>query len=283
MVKEINLIVCINDKYVYPCVNMLISIRNSTLEKIKVFVLTTSLSYKKELFLKKMLSKYHFDVFIIRTAIKDFPSNAHFSVDMYLRLFAFDLLPNIDKALYLDADIIVNMDIRKLFNINIDNKLVAAVEDYGVAFDYKENSNYWIKKNRTYLNSGVILFNLDLFRKKINKKTIVDTIVQYKNKLLYPDQDVLNLILSDDDFLVLDECFNNQISIKRRKINVENSIVHYTGNWKPWNHLIKKKHERLYWNNLYKYHLYKIALFDCWNCFFYPLKKAIDKVFKMKK
>lgn len=283
MTKKISLLVCINDEYVYPCVNMLVSIRNATLDKMNIYILTTSLSYKKELYLKRVLSKFYFDVFIIRSTINGFPSHAHFSIDMYLRLFAFDLLPHVDKALYLDADIIVNMDIRELYNINIDDKLVAAVEDYGFVSNYKQNSNYWIKKNRTYLNSGVILFNLDLFRKKMNKKTIVDVITKYKNKLLYPDQDVLNLLLSDDDFIVLDEQFNNQISIKRKKMNVENSIVHYTGNWKPWNHLFKKKQERLYWNNLHKYCLIRIILANCWNCCFYPIKKIITKVFRIKK
>ena len=276
-----NIIVCINDAYVYPCINMLLSIRkHCEVEKINVYVLSTSLSNKKEKYLKKNLEKNNFEIEVIRSSVYNLPSNAHFSIDMYLRLFAFDLLPNVDKALYLDADIIVNMDIRELYNQNIEDKLVAAVEDYGFALNYKRDSSYWVNKNRTYLNSGVVLFNLDLFRKKISIDNIIDIVNKYKEQLLYPDQDVLNLLLLDSDFVVLDEHFNNQISIKRKEMDVNNSIVHYIGNWKPWNHLFKRKQEYLYWKNLYKNHLFRIALFNCFNCFFYPLKKMLNKIFK---
>lgn len=279
-----NIIVCINDAYVYPCINMLLSIRkHCCVEKINVYVLSTSLSDKKERYLKKNLEKNNFEIEVIRSSVYNLPSNAHFSIDMYLRLFAFDLLPNVDKALYLDADIIVNMDIKELYNQNIEDKLVAAVEDYGFVLNYKRDSSYWVNKNSTYLNSGVVLFNLDLFRKKISIDNIIDVINKYKEQLLYPDQDVLNLLLSDSDFIVLDERFNNQICIKRKEMNIDNSIVHYTGNWKPWNHLFKKKQERLYWKNLHKYRLIKIILVNCCNCCFYPIKKVITKVFRIKK
>ena len=53
----------------------------------------------------------------------------YYSNSIYYRLFIPSLFPDYDKALYLDADIIVIDDISKLYFEDLENNLVAAITD----------------------------------------------------------------------------------------------------------------------------------------------------------
>ncbi len=60
-----------------------------------------------------------------------FPDNhIHTSVATYYRLRIPEILPqNISKALYLDGDIIVEQDLKELWNLDLSNAVLGAVED----------------------------------------------------------------------------------------------------------------------------------------------------------
>ena len=47
----------------------------------------------------------------------------------YFRLLAAELLPELEKAIYLDCDLIIMGDIAELYDIDIKNHLVAAAKD----------------------------------------------------------------------------------------------------------------------------------------------------------
>ena len=71
-----------------------------------------------------------------------------------LRLFS-DLIDLPSKILYLDTDTMINKDISSLFNIDITNYEFAGVVD--------RLGRFFIDKN--YINSGVLLLNLEMIRK----------------------------------------------------------------------------------------------------------------------
>ena len=160
-------------------------------------------------------------------------------------LFAADLLPDsISKVLYLDGDIIVLTDLRELWQTNLENAALAGVTD----FNYKKHANR-LNMTSKYINSGVLLVNLDYQRK--NK--IVD---QFKKRLLYldkhedeivfPDQDIFNYVC-DQKIVYLPIRYNlltpfllEGISLddfkgeKKEIIDGVNGIIHYAGYPKPW-------------------------------------------------
>ena len=83
----------------------------------------------------------------------------HYSKEIYYRLLIPQLIHE-EKALYLDADIIVNGSIKELYNQDIEDYYVCAVED--PFFDRYEELN--IKPSAKYFNSGVILINIKKWR-----------------------------------------------------------------------------------------------------------------------
>ena len=84
-----------------------------------------------------------------------------------------------------------------MWNIDINNYYIIGVKDYGVMCDgYLDSLNLSGK----YINSGVVVFNL----KKIREDKIIDKWFNIINnsKLLYPDQDALNIVCTDKEYYI---------------------------------------------------------------------------------
>ena len=117
----------------------------------------------------------------------------HFAVETYFRLLMPEILPNYEKILYLDSDIIVNADVADLYNENIEDYLLAACHDAdtaGLYNGYEPNKKDYmdhilkIKKPYEYFQAGVILFNLNEFRKTYT----VEEMLQYDDDIMDNDK-----------------------------------------------------------------------------------------------
>ena len=117
-----------------------------------------------------------------------------------LRLYS-DLVDLPSKILYLDTDVLAYRSFKDFYNINNTNyELVGALDYYG-SHVYKKNP---FKKD--YLNSGVLLFNLDLLKKEdILKKARKMCATK---KMLLPDQSALNILCKHK--LIVDRKYNEQ-------------------------------------------------------------------------
>ena len=137
-----------------------------------------------------------------------------------LRLYA-DLVKGMpSKILYLDNDIVALKDPVELYNMdNKDFELVGVLDRYG--------SHLFKTKiiRKTYVNSGVLLMNLDLIKEtglfeKAREKC-------KKTKMLLPDQTALNICARKK--LIIDKKYNEQ-----KKIYPETVFRHYTTTFKFW-------------------------------------------------
>ncbi|MBQ8615755.1 MAG: glycosyltransferase family 8 protein, partial [Clostridia bacterium] len=98
----------------------------------------------------------------------------------FLRLFADKVEDLPDKIIYLDTDIMINGDIKELFDIDITNHELGIVRDrYG---------HFFIKPN--YFNSGMLLMNM----KNIRKSGLFEKCRKMckEKKMFMPDQSALN-------------------------------------------------------------------------------------------
>lgn len=168
------------------------------------------------------------------------------SMATYYRCILSSLLPeSVDKVLYLDCDIVILGSIAPLWNIPLDGKGVAAVEDIGC----HEAQRYDILKypmEYSYFNAGVLLINLDYWRKHDVAHACIEYFHAYPERILFNDQDLLNSILYKDKVLI-DPCWNVQDGFYRNADNTKiwkekyaqallhPVVLHYT-NRKPWDY-----------------------------------------------
>ena len=77
----------------------------------------------------------------------------------YSRLYLADLYPSsVKKVLYLDCDTIVLSSIEEIWNINLGDNIIAALND---AFSSLYRRNIGLRKTDIMFNSGVMLIDLD--------------------------------------------------------------------------------------------------------------------------
>jgi lipopolysaccharide biosynthesis glycosyltransferase len=177
------------------------------------------------------------------------PQN-HIGVEMYYRLFIPNVLPDVKKAIYLDADLVVNTDLIDLYRIRLDGNIFGAV--------YNGTINYSAKKiiaklgidPRKYINSGVLLIDVLKFKEE-NVKDLCLNFLAINHNLSNPDQDALNKVC-ENKIKLLPLRWNyiwlyNLLYITEKdgefkkycEYYMENCsnphIIHYAGKDKPWN------------------------------------------------
>lgn len=162
----------------------------------------------------------------------------YYSVAIYYRMFIPTLFPNLDKAIYLDGDIVVVGDISQFYNTNIEGKLVAAINDR-LVLDTPEFVRYVEDgvgiKAEQYFNSGVLVMNLKEFRIQDIEKQFIDLLLKYNFDSVCPDQDYLN-VLCRNSKVMLPICWN-KMPLPDETFDVSSvKICHYNSFEKPWRH-----------------------------------------------
>ena len=111
----------------------------------------------------------------------------------YYRLLIPELIPEYDKVIYSDVDMIFRTDISELYLIDMEDNYIAATRDLGLNLS-KDGVDY-IKSMPeldagNYLQSGFIVLN----SKKIREDSLVVEFKRHaKRKLKFQDQDILNI------------------------------------------------------------------------------------------
>lgn len=171
--------------------------------------------------------------FIDTSIFDDVKERLHrFTVGTMFRLMLPEMLPNLDKIIYLDADLLVNLDIKELWNIDISNYFVAGVRDYGTC--HHTFTPYPVREGmvdrQNYINAGVLILNLNKIRSYGNiKNQSIQYLIDNPESSLF-DQDALNVVCRNS-ILILDDKWNVYVCIVRFENNKEldDCIYHYAG------------------------------------------------------
>lgn len=191
---------------------------------------------------------FHF-IEVKEEEFKGFPISSRYPLEIYYRLFASDLLPKtLNRILYLDVDIVVIQSLRELYNMDFESNLYIASSHVNERMTHLNAKRLGLKEDVPYINTGVLLMNLELLRKQLNKQDILNYVNAYKKNLVLFDQDVLTALYGDKTKLVdyrkynLSERMMNFYNLRnpRSRIDLDwvkkNSvIIHYCGRMKPWN------------------------------------------------
>ncbi|MEI0700187.1 glycosyltransferase family 8 protein [Brachyspira intermedia] len=166
-------------------------------------------------------------------------SQAHISSETNYRFIISSLKQNLDKCLFLDADLIIDRDITELYNTDIDDYYMAAVPDQAPLDTFSWTHKLNLPENYRYVNTGVILVNLKKWREDNIEAKLFENVFNYSDVLMFPDQDTLNITLNSK-VKYLSHIYNampvqNYVLKEEQKEAFNNPvIIHWAGFMKPW-------------------------------------------------
>lgn len=228
----------------------------------------------------RFFSKYHLTV------------GEHFSVETYFRLMIPDLLPQYDKVLYLDGDLVAMNDVAELYDTDIENYALAGVLDVvgmGTVNGWQpEMLEYYkervrLKNPMMQFNAGVLLMNLKEIRQQYTSKELAH-FAEHTN-FKFADQDVLNCLFQDQ-IKWLDFAWNapndqkdnlrgyvatfapDKIYRAAQEALKHPKIIHFLGTVKPW-YEPRYQYAEEYWKVMRDTPFYEIVLHrmiteNCW-------------------
>jgi len=184
--------------------------------------------------IKLALQVIKFDTAKLKTArtVSD-----HLTVACYARLFLAELLVDLPRVIWLDADTVVLSSLDDLWQTPLHGALMAGVPDLFV--DAKELQGLGIERG-SYINSGVMVINLDAWRQEQLGQKAVEMMATAQ--LLLEDQSILN-DLARTKIALLPHCWNYHAArfaayppvIRYGSIK----ILHFCGTRKPWNDTLR--------------------------------------------
>ena len=175
------------------------------------------------------------------------PVGFHFSRAMYYRLLAPALLPgDMDRILYLDPDLLILQPIAPLYQTDMSHCVVAAAKETIPVFEAFCRLHLKLPLHYRYFNSGVMLMNLDRMRATVTPAQISECMRENGRNLLFPDQDLLNLLFNGEVKYIDGDAWNCDArfyglhrilagnSRGSERISETTAILHFKGRWKPW-------------------------------------------------
>ena len=122
--------------------------------------------------------------------------NKHLSTAAYARLAIGSVLPQqVTRVIYLDCDLLVCSSLAPLFDWDLQGKIAAGVEDWGIRLRREENS-FCFPKDETYIGSGLLIIDLQKWRNENVQQKLMAYVVAPLLPICYEDQDVLNFALN---------------------------------------------------------------------------------------
>jgi lipopolysaccharide biosynthesis glycosyltransferase len=258
-----NILVTLNRNYIEPLKVMLWSLFfNNPGQDFHVYLVHSSIPSEELRKLRNYIEAVGEKLTII-TVPDDWFANApvvkHYSKEMYYRLLAHTLLPkSLDKILYLDPDILVINPIDELYNTDIAEHLFAAAYHEGIAVKEINMVRLGAYEMEEYFNTGVLLMNLTLQRQKINERDVYAYIKKCRNRLILPDQDVLNALYGKHTRKIDELQYNYDTrhyryhkALSNGEIDIDyimrhTAILHFCGKKKPWHKNYNGKFHALY-------------------------------------
>ena len=271
---NIPVIFSINKSYLTQTCVVIQSILNNSASNFNFYILSTDIESSDEEKLRRFVTKRSPNSDLktidmkshINHNLENYMSRRkfynHISCETYFRFYIPELFNEYDKVIYLDADILVFDDLKKIFEIDISKHYAAVVKDIWQRYLSTVDSHntetrpslsferYFKEiigvRSENYFNAGVLVLNLASIRKDKLSDKFWD--FAYKNSPLeFQDQDVLNAIFNGKvyyletrwnllkDFKKI--CQYSKDLLFKEELNKAwkcPGIVHYVGPDKPW-------------------------------------------------
>ncbi|NEQ27853.1 MAG: glycosyltransferase family 8 protein, partial [Microcoleus sp. SIO2G3] len=181
------------------------------------------------------------------------PVSRHLTIAAYYRLLIPEVVPpNFDKVIYLDCDMIVRGDLSELWQIDIGDRYVLAVQDdnqpyISMAAGLQNYKELGLNPHDKFFNSGLLVINLAKWRDEAIGAKVLEFSNQNRDFIRDADQDGLNAVLAGK-WGELDPRWNQMPRIydylswqdssydakTYQALRRDPLIIHYTNAPKPW-------------------------------------------------
>lgn len=202
---KMNVLVTLDEGYLHPLTVMLRSLLDNNQCEIDVYVMNSSLRENHLERVRRGVELYCgtedtkrmqlIDVKVDRAMLKDAPITDRYPQEMYYRIFAAKFLPEeLDRVLYLDPDMVIINPLGGLYCMGLGDDWFAAASHVGPVLEKINELRLQSEEPGPYINSGVMLMNLEELRKHQDIHQVFDYIEKMKDALILPDQDVISAL-----------------------------------------------------------------------------------------
>lgn len=241
MEKIYNIIATTNTAYANYLMVLLESLFESNPDmQFRIFVLYNEIVEEKQQQLNSFVSQNGSTiefVYIDGEKYKNYPMSGRFSAETYYRLEIQSVLPtDIDRALFLDTDMVVTKSIKELYNTEFDDNFL-------VACGFTPDCSV-----RTDFNAGMLVMNIEKLRNEVDF-SVYEAAAKELNWDFYADQGLLNYKFGKNGTKFVEKQKYNFTTPFYRKFRKELEeqnfsfddivIIHFAGpGIRPWQALI---------------------------------------------
>lgn len=261
--QEIPIVLAADSNYVpilFTCLKSLVSCCSKE-RKYHIYIFHTDMdAANKQAFQKELAcTNICIDFVDVSARMADYCLRAkgHITRATYYRFLILDVLKACPKVIYLDADVIVCKDLAILYDMPLEDALLAAAVDadfigqyHGANPDTRDYCQQVLQLANpdTYVQAGVLVLQVKMLNQKTNAKELL-TMAQQGN-YRYSDQDILNIVchgkikLLDLAWNVCADSGNRRYAVIRfapaylcesyEQAREQPYVIHYSGDSKPW-------------------------------------------------
>ena len=263
MDEVINIVLTCDDKYAQHAAVTIVSVVKNTKRNVHFYVFDCGILPENLGRLKQLdVGSNVLEVVQVQKidAFENYKYPRCYSPAIMYRLAIPEILPHLDKALYLDSDIIAVRDIGLVYDIDLGDKLLAGNDALEFYEDQIADVKCGFSCGKVYFHTGFLLMNLKKMREWHFFEKAVE-IVRSAPSFICPDQGVLYLLLEDCHWKVLNYSFFYCLMFNHDTIY---PAVCYHCSFKPWlfPEVLMRFLPGMYWNIVHKY--YKYLKFTPW-------------------
>ena len=179
---------------------------NRDLERIRVYLVSDNVSDESLSRLTKQANAYNRELVIvdakniIETIKKlNIPSYRGSYTTNFRLFFHTFVASDVDKLLYIDCDTVVTASLAPLLSLDMGGKAVAVVRD-SLTTAYKTLLGF--DADDDYFNAGITFIDVRAWQEKKITERLLDHIQNVRAQYCNPDQDLLNIVLKDEKYIL---------------------------------------------------------------------------------
>lgn len=249
--RTLEIVVTCDEGYLGPLRIMLLSLRaNNRAENIRVWILHRGIPQVALESLAVFCGHIEIELaprMVDQALFAHARSSERYPQEMYYRMLAPHVIDaDIERALYLDPDILIINPLTPLFDIVMGDRVFAAASHTDAVHPATALNNVRLNTNEVYFNTGVILMDMPRAKALIDPDEIFAFAMEHERKLLFPDQDIFNALYGERTLPVPDQVWN--YDARKYPDNIirtggeatldwvmnNTAILHFCGRDKPW-------------------------------------------------